>query len=148
MSAKSVVNVPADRYFQPPSGSSATIVPHVHRLGLAGRRHEHRSARRAGEDALAEDQLAQRRQRLEVRDEVLRVDELGLEQLRDEALVERAQALDLFPGERLGRDDPDARLVLAQVPRRRPSACPLVPSPATKTSISGQSARISGPVVS
>ena len=40
-----------------------------------------------------------------------------VEDLRDEPLVERAQALDQLAGERLGGHDPDARLVLAQVAR-------------------------------
>ena len=65
-----------------------------------------------------------------------------------EPLVERAQALDLLAGQRLGGDDPDARLVLAQVARHAHQRARRCPSPATNTSISGQSARISGPVVS
>ena len=117
MSSKFVVNVPADRYFQPPSGRSATIVPDVHRRGLAGRGDQDRPARRAGEDALAEHQLAQRGDRVAVRDEVLRVDQRRVEDLRDEALVERAEALDLLAGQWLGGHDPHARLVLAQVAR-------------------------------
>ena len=83
-----------------------------------------------------------------LRHEVLRVEQRRVEDLGHEPLVERAQALDLLAGQRLGRDDPDARLVLAQVRGRRPSASRRSRGPATNTSISGQSARISGPVVS
>ena len=46
--------------------------------------------------------------------------------------------------QRLGGVDPDARLGARAGSARRPSACRRCPRPATKTSISGQSARISG----
>src|ERR671927_324107 len=71
ISSRSRLYVPADRYFHPPSGSSATIEPDV-----------------------------------AVRDEVLRVEQRRVEDLRHEALVERPQALDLLPGEWLGGNNP------------------------------------------
>ena len=102
--------MPAERYFQPPSGSSATIVPRRHPARLARGRDEHRAARRPAEDPLAEDEVAERGDRVAVRDEVLRVEERRVEDLGDEAFVERPQALDLLPGEWLRGDDPDAGL--------------------------------------
>ena len=42
---------------------------------------------------------------------------VGVEDLGDEPLVERAQALDLLAGQRLGGHDPDTGLVFAQVAR-------------------------------
>src|SRR5581483_8116861 len=65
-----------------------------HLAGDTGGRHEDRAARRTGEDPLAEDELAQGRDRVAVRDEELPVEERGVEDLGHEPLVERAQPLD------------------------------------------------------
>ena len=92
-----------------------------------------------------DDELAERRHGVAVRDEVLRVEHRRVEDLGHEPVVERAQALDLLARQRLGGDDPDARLVLAAGSGPTPISVPPVPRPATNTSISGQSARISGP---
>src|SRR5947207_9077236 len=86
-----------------------------HLLGLTRRRHEDRAARRATEDALSLDEVAERCDRVLVADEVFRVEHRRIEDLRDEALIERTQALDQLAGEWLGGDDPDARLGAPQV---------------------------------
>ena len=123
ISSRSRENVPAERYFQPPSGSSATIVPDAIVARHPGRRDEHGPARGPGEDPLAEDEVAQRGHRVAVRDEVLPVEQARVEDLGHEPLVERAQPLDVLAGQRLGGVDPDARLALAGRSARRPSAC-------------------------
>ena len=69
-----VVNVPADRYFQPPSGSSATIVPPP--SSRASRAAATRTAPHDGPAKMPSRKTSSRSavERLEVRDEVLRVD--------------------------------------------------------------------------
>ena len=111
------MNVPAERYFQPPSGSSATIVPDP--IFRASRAAATSTAPHDGPPKIPSRKTRSRRAAIESMfdDEVLRVEQRRIEDLGDEPLVERAQALDLLAGKRLGCDDPDARLVLAQVPR-------------------------------
>ena len=148
MSSKFVVNVPAERYFQPPSGSRATIVPATS-SSAASRAAATRTAPHDGPAKMPSRKTSSRSAAIASRFETRYFASMQrrVEDLRDEALVERAQALDLLAGQRLGGHDPHARLVLAQVARHAHQR-PAVPSPATNTSISGQSARISGPVVS
>ena len=138
----------AERYFQPPSGSSATIVPEP--IRCASRAAATSTAPHDGPPKIPSRSTRSRSAAIASRfaDEVLRVEHRRVEDLGHEPVVERAQALDLLAGQRLGGDDPDARLVLAAGNRPTPISVPPVPSPATNTSISGQSARISGPVVS
>ena len=140
--------VPADRYFQPPSGSSATIVPWSSDPGHARRGDQHRARRRPREDALLRDEVAQRGDGVAIRDEELPVEERRVEDLGHEPFVERAQPLDVLAGQRFGGVDRGPPACARAGSARRPSACPPVPRPATNASISGQSARISGPVVS
>ena len=78
--------------------------------GDPGRRDEDGPARRTGEDPFPGHELAKGDDRVPVRDEELAGEQGRVEDLRDEPLVERAQALDILPGQRLGGEHPDRRL--------------------------------------
>src|SRR4051794_41543184 len=78
---------------------------------------EDRTGRDAGEDALQLEQLTDPAYGVARTDREARVDQLGVVQLGDEALVEVAQAVDQLAVARLGGDDPDLRLRLSEEPR-------------------------------
>ena len=109
-------NVPAERYFQPPSGSSATIVPAAIRVASRAA-----ATSTAPDDGPANNALSSRRgpgalpRRRGSRTRYFASSTGRVEDLGHEALLERPQAQKLLPGERLRGDDPDARPVLAQV---------------------------------
>ncbi len=138
---------PAERYFQPPSGKSVTIVPRS--IDAATRAAATRIAPHDGPAKIPSRATSSRRAATAsaVRDEVLPVEHARIEDLGHEPLLERAQALDRVAGQRLGGVDPDPRLAPGAGSAPTPISVPPVPSPATNASISGQSARISGPVV-
>ena len=117
ISSSAIENVPAERYFQPPSGSSATIVPWS--ISFATRAAATITAPQDGPAKIPSRKTSSRSAAIESSFETryFASMQVRLEDLRDEALVERAQALDLLAGQRLDRDDPDARLLLAEVAR-------------------------------
>ena len=115
--SRSRVQMSSDRYFQPPSASSTTIVPCSMVAATRWAAADHAPGRDPREDALALGQLAQRRDGLRVGDQELSVEQRRIEDLRDEAVVERAQPLDRVTGQRLGGVDLDV------------GAMPLQPAP-------------------
>ena len=105
-----------------------------------------RAGRDPGEDALALHQLAGAVDGVVGAHAEARVQQRGVVELGDEALVDVAQAVDQLAVARLGGDHLDARACAPGSSARQPMRVPVVPRPATKWVIDGRSARISGPV--
>ena len=122
-STSSALQKSPERYFQPPSASTATTTePSGSSLGDAARDVDDRAGRDAGEDPLAVEQRVHRGDRLGVRDEELPVELRDVEDRRHVAVLERAQAHHRVAGQRLGGGDDDVRERLAHARARCPSA--------------------------
>ena len=122
-STSSALQKSPERYFQPPSASTATTTePAGQLLGDPPRDVDDRSRGDAGEDPLAVEQRVHRGDRLGVRDEQLPVELRDVEDRRHVAVVERAQAHHRIAGQRLGRGDDDVGKRLAHPRARCPSA--------------------------
>ena len=97
-----------ERYFQPSSQTMKTTLPSSISPAMRTAMRRDRAGRDAGEHALLVEQLARPDDRVAVGDEDLAVQQREVDDRRDEAVVERAQALDRLALHRLGRDDLDA----------------------------------------
>ncbi len=104
------------RYFQPPSGSRATMVPSLHPVGVTQGGLDNCAGRDAGKDAFFGRQPAHADYRVLVRDEVLPVEHTGVEDRGNIALRQTTQALYEISGMRLRGDYLDVRPLLLETP--------------------------------
>ncbi len=111
----SSVQAPVERYFQPPSGSEGDDRALVHGGRHLGRPGQDRPRRQAGEDAQLGQAPGPLDRLVEAHDEAP-VEDVGVEDRRDVALVQRAEALHVLPRRGLDGHDPHAGLALLQVP--------------------------------
>src|SRR3954447_22494183 len=103
-------------------GDDEDDVPLVELARDASRDRGDRAGRHAREDALFVEELLGPDDPVAVRDEDLPVEQRDVDDRRDEAVVQRAKALDVLALERLRRDDLGRRVVLleaAAVPHQR-----------------------------
>jgi hypothetical protein len=119
--------MPEERYFQPSSQTMKTTLPSSSSFAIRTAIEAIAPDETPGEDALLVEQPARPHDRVVVGDEDLPVQQREVDDRRDEAVVERAQALHGLALHRLGGDDLHAVAELLAQRRPLPISVPPVP---------------------